>query len=100
MGLAGNIGLDEGALLEAVSRPLVTETTTTYKYRGDKVIEEKTRTMAVSLADLIGIIVVAVGVGGVAAIMKDIREVGYIKPSTVPTFPLLALLTGAPRKPE
>ena len=58
--MAGQLGLDEGGILQAVSRPVGKQTVTTYEYnRKGLVTEEKVTEISVSVADVMTVLVAA-----------------------------------------
>ena len=56
----GDIGFDEGGILQALSHALRTKTTVTYTYdRKDRIKTQTTDVTAVSVADVLAVLVVA-----------------------------------------
>ena len=56
----GDIGFDEGGILQALSHALHTKTTVTYTYdRKDRIKTQTTDVTAVSVADVLAVLVVA-----------------------------------------
>ncbi|GAJ10942.1 unnamed protein product [marine sediment metagenome] len=74
--MTGQVGFDEGGVLDALSKPIFSQTDVYYKHKKGLVVHERTRMIEFSLATAIGILVLLYGskilgmfvTGGVSAI--------------------------------